>query len=220
MDSNEISLKNLFLSQKPYSFRKGEIILRTDLNSGEVYYIAKGHVNVYTISSNGDQRSYILYKAGEIFPIVNVFKRARQNLYYEAMDDTIIYKMPKKKFMDFIENKPAVLMDVINRIIDIHDVYVDRVDNLEYPNAYFRLIDGLLFLAKRFGKKKGSGVALEIPLTHQIIATTIAMTRETASREIEKLKKKKLVDKLEHLIIIKDLKKLEGELENSAIKLF
>lgn len=98
------------------------------------------------------------------------------------------------------------------------DVFTDRVENLEFTKASARLISRLLYLSKRFGKQEGAHIRLVIPLTHKDIANTIAMTRETASREFTKLEKKKLIGYENHHIVIYDKQKLEEELSKDYEK--
>lgn len=218
MDKAKNPLVRYFLSHKHRVYKKGQIILRAYMSAPDLYYIEKGHVQVYTLLPSGVQKIYVFYKAGEIFPIVMAFNKINKNLFYEAMDDVVVYKISDNDFLGFVSGKPKLLLEVIHRIVDIHNIYVDRVDNLEYTNAYSRIIARLLFLAKRFGKQDENTVIIQIPVTHADIANSIAMTRETASREIEKLKKKGLVKIKNRLLVILDTEKLEKELNNSTEK--
>lgn len=70
----------------------------------------------------------------------------------------------------------------------------------------------MLFLADRFGVKKGKKIIIEAPLTHSDVAMSINMTRETASRDLEELKRKGLVEYKNHLFTIKNMKRLREEL--------
>ncbi len=208
-------LIDFFCANPRQTYRKGQIILHPETSvQPYLYYLEKGYVRVYTLLSNGTEKTYVFYKAGEIFPIIWAFNNLNKWLFYQAVGDATVYRVSRQKFMDFISNKPDVLLDVIHRIIDIHNIYVDRIDNLEYTNSCARVISCLLFLAKRFGKEQNNTVNIQIPLTHNDIATSIAMTRETASREIEKLIKRNLISVKIHLFVINNLKRMEEELEN------
>ncbi|MDP2638485.1 MAG: Crp/Fnr family transcriptional regulator [Candidatus Levybacteria bacterium] len=210
-----IALIRFFYSLTPHAYKKGQIILRSEMKAySYLYYLEKGYIKAYSLLSNGNEKNYVFYKSGEIFPITWTFNNLNKHLYYQAMSDVILYKVPRQKFINFIHNKPNVLLDVVHRIIDIHNIYIDRVDNLEYTNSCARVISCLLFLAKRFGKKKNNSILIQIPLTHNDIATSIAMTRETASREIEQLMKLNIISTKDHLIFIKDIKRLEKKLED------
>lgn len=207
-------LVKFFLKYPSKTYKKGQMILNMDvLEHPYLYYIEKGYIRVYTLLPTGTQKTYIFYKPGEGFPIIWTFNHINKHLFYEAMDPVVLRKIPRSEFMDFIEDKPEVLFEVIHRIVDIHNIYVDRVDNLEYSNSYARLISRLLFLGTRFGEEKENEVIIRIPMTHADIANTIALTRETVSRDMEKLLKKGLIGKSKHLIVLKDILKLKEELE-------
>jgi CRP-like cAMP-binding protein len=75
------------------------------------------------------------------------------------------------------------------------------------------LISSLLSLTKRHGKKYGKNIIIELPIGHKEIANSIAMTRETASRDLEKLTQKRIISQKCHFIVINDLKKLKRELK-------
>ncbi|MGE5042293.1 MAG: Crp/Fnr family transcriptional regulator [Candidatus Levyibacteriota bacterium] len=207
-------LSQFFLKYPARSFKKGQMILNMDvLDHPYLYFIEKGYVRVYTLLPNGTQKTYIFYRPREVFPIIWTFNHINKHLFYEAMDTVTLRKVPRSEFMTYITNNPDMLFEVIHRIVDIHNIYVDRVDTLEYTNSYTRLISRLLSLANRFGQPDGNKVTIQIPVTHTDIANTIALTRETVSRDMEKLEKKGLVGKLNHFIVLKNVEKLREELE-------
>jgi CRP-like cAMP-binding protein len=70
----------------------------------------------------------------------------------------------------------------------------------------------MLFLSERFGKSHGSQIIINAPITHQDIADSINMNRETASRVLEDLFKEQLIGQEEHLFTILDPLKLRAAL--------
>lgn len=204
-----------FLKQKPRLYKKGQIVIHPDEPSNGIYYIEKGFIKAYSLTENGGEKCHIFFKTGEIFPLVATFRNLGRHAFFETMDDTIIRKADKEEFMDYIKSSHLYLLDVIDRIIIILAAYVDRVDNLEYTKAYSRLIQRLLLMSERFGKEYNGSVILEIPVTHKDIANTISLTRETTSRELLKLEKKKLITQKGHTLVVNNVEKLRKELENS-----
>lgn len=219
MTEDHNCLLDFFIQTKPYRYRSGKIILHPDDNYCDVYYIESGYVKVYSLTENGDEKLHIIYKPEEIFPWIWVFRNVSKHLYYEAMGTVVLRKRSKEEFLKFLgtisdpKENCHLLFELANKIIDVLDVHVDRVDTLEQTKAYPRIISMLLFLAKRFGKSEGSAVLIDAPITHQDIASSINMTRETASRELEKLEKKGLLKYMGHLLFITDVGKLSEELE-------
>lgn len=205
-------LLRFFTKGKEISYKKGEIIIRPDDAPSGVFYINKGYVRVYSITVDGDEKIHIIYKKGEVFPLLWAIRDIRKDVYYEALDDLKLRRVSKDQFTDFIKEDPVVLHELIDRLVFHFSVFVDRVDILEISKAYPRLVAKLLFLSKRFGKKSGRGILIQAPIAHKDIAGLISMTRETVSREFEKLEKRGLIGYKKHLIVIKNEKKLKDEL--------
>lgn len=217
MNNEASELIGFFTQSRQYNYKAGEVILRPEDTPSGVYYIEKGFVKVCSITRDGDEKLHVIYKTGEFFPLIWVFSNVTKNVFYEALGEVFLRRRSKEEFLEFLRGGctkggcPA-LFELVVRIIGILDVHVSRIDNLELTKAYPRLVARLLLLAKRFGKKQKNNIVIDVPITHKDIADSINMTRETASREIEVLEKKGLIYYQAHLIVIKDIDKLEKEL--------
>lgn len=110
-----------------------------------------------------------------------------------------------------IDNK-WLSQEILKQSIHIITNYSQRITALEFRTARNRIIAELLNLAELFGKKSGKKVVIDAPLTHQDIANSINMTRETASRALHSLFKEELIVKDDHQFIVLDLVKLQEEL--------
>ena len=80
-----------------------------------------------------------------------------------------------------------------------------------FNDSYTKIASILVVFARSYGKKEGSEIVLDVPLTHKDIGLLIAAARETVSVEIKKLESKKLIEHRGKLLIIKNLKALEKE---------
>ena len=209
---------NFFSKYPARVYKKGEMIIRPDDIPSGIFYIEKGYIRIYSITRDGQERLHIIYKNDELFPLMWALQDIQKNLYYEALEDSILRKSSKEDFLQFIKSHNDGLFDVTNRLVVMFSTFSDRIDNLEITKAYPRLIARLLFLATRFGIRKGEKVRLAAPITQRDIAVSIAMTRETTSREFEVLEKKGIIGYKNHRIIINHLKKLKDELEISYEK--
>lgn len=78
-----------------------------------------------------------------------------------------------------------------------------------------RIIAELISLAERFGESHGNRILIEAPITHQDIADSINMTRETASRALEQLFEERLMGQgqTDHLFKVCDISKLHEALK-------
>ncbi len=206
------SLLQFFSKNKELRYKNGEIVIRAgDIPSG-VYYIKQGFIKVYAIEENGEENLHVIYKSGELLPLVWVFSGTLKDLYYQAIGKVVLYKAPKEEFIECIKYHPECSIELITKMTSLINVHANRIENLELLKSYARIISRLLSLADRFGVKNGKKTIIGVPLTHSDIATSINMTRETASRDLEMLKKKGLIEYKNHLFVIKDLRKLKNEL--------
>jgi CRP-like cAMP-binding protein len=130
-------------------------------------------------------------------------------VFYESLASSVLWKVPKARFLGHIkENTSPEAYSLIEQLAEQFNVYADRVDNLQYKSASQRVVYRLLFLAGRFGKKDGNRIIIDAPITHKIIASSINLTRESVSREIEKLDDAGIISTNNGKIVIKDVKKL------------
>ncbi len=195
-------------------YKNKENILKPDDTPKDIFYIESGHVRLYSFTEWGDEKLHLIFKKGEFFPTFWTFDGKPLTKYYEAMGEVRVRKIDKNLFLQKLGDNPDLLKSVFQKVISVMEVYSDRIDNLEFTKAYARVISRILSLAKRFGEKEGKKVVISVPLTHADIALSIAITRETASRECKKLEEEGLIKYEHRKIVVNDIKKLEEELAN------
>lgn len=207
-------LDSFFQQFKPVSFKKAALLLQPDDTPKGVYYLEKGFVKLYSLTEWGDEKLHLIYKPSEMFPLFWTFGDVPLAKYYEAFTDITVRISPKHSFLQFIEKNPEALRSLIKKMTQIMEVYSSRIDNLEYTNATARLCTRLIYLATRFGEKQGTQLLIPIPLTQKDIASSIAITRETVSREFEILEQKGIVKYVNHLIVICSMEELQKEVSS------
>ena len=211
-------IAGFFQDQKLLRFKRGEVILRPDYLNPGIYYIEKGYVKVYSISLDGEEKIHLIFKAGDLFPLLWVFKDINREVFYEAIVDVFARRSTRDIFLKYLNESPVASRELVGKVLTISNVYVDRIGDLEYIKSYPRLVSHLISLSARFGIKNGKKIIVDVPLTHREIAASINMTRETASRDIEELERRELISIRGKYITILDVKKLKGELINYSEK--
>ncbi len=206
-------IAELFKSGTRLRYQKGEILLHAGDTPKGVYLIEQGYIKVYTIRNSGDLNLHVIYKPGEMFPLIWAYQGKYAPVYYEAMDDVIVRRCARESFRSLVFGDPAVAKLMLEDLAGYHWVYANRIENLELARSYDRVIFRLITLAERVGAGNNAGeVVLQAPVTQQDIADSLNMIRETASREIEKLEKQGLVAYRDHRLVITDLAKLRQEM--------
>lgn len=203
---------DLFFSKfRPLQYKRGEVIIRPNDIPPGVFYIDKGYVRLYALSEAGQELDLIIFKPGDIFPLIWAFSDHTLTQYCEAMTPVEVQRVPREEFRDFIQNNPDILWEVTNKILIRFRGLLERMEYMVFGNAYQKVSSILVICAERFGVKRDGEILIRVPLTHRDIASLIGLTRETTSVELKKLDKMKIIYKKGGLFHIKQLEKLKEE---------
>lgn len=211
---NENPLTRLFEAFSPTRYGAGEIIARADDEPSVIYCIKSGYVRVYSINSRHEEYLHIIYKRGELFPLLWLTDKTQKGVYYEAIDVTQVYKVPVTMLQERAKSDAAFSYALTEQTMHQFNVYIDRVDNLEYKFGRERLAYRLLFMASRFGRKTSRGLLIDVPMTQKVLGSSINLSRETVARELRRLEDHGLVAYEDRRILITNLEKLGSELKD------
>ncbi len=195
-------------------FSREETIINGIDEPEGVYLIKKGFVKAYSVSQAGHANLLLIHEAGEFIPLPWALDGAHTTgLFYEAMNEVTILRASKDKLRTAMGHDAWLSAEILKQAVDIIIVYTQRIQTLEFRSARGRIIAELLNLAERFGEGYGKEVFINAPITHQDIADSINMTRETASRALELLFKEGLMGQKDHLFTVLDLPRLQKALK-------
>jgi CRP/FNR family transcriptional regulator, cyclic AMP receptor protein len=191
------------------NYAKGETIINGLDEPEGVYLIKKGFVKAFSVSKEGYGNLLLIHEMGEFIPLPWALDGAyTTGLFYEAMSDVTVLRASKDRLRITMGNNTWLAQEILKQTVNIITVYTQRIQTLEYRSARERIIAELLYLADRFGKTHGHKVTIDAPITHQDLADSINMSRETASRALELLFEEALVGQDNHQLIIYNLAKL------------
>ncbi len=202
-------LEEYFSQFRPLHYKKGDIIVRPEDPIFGIYLLKKGFVKQYIISADGDEVTIHIFRPVSFFPMMLAIGNTENNYFFEAVDSVEVWRAPTDKTVDFIKNEPEILFDLAKRFSSGLNGLSKRIEELMFENSYRRVTSLLLYLTKTFGEDGKDGIIIKLPLTHKDIAAWVNLTRETTSRQLEKLSKKDIISYKNHLIVIKNLKELE-----------
>lgn len=212
-DTQDESIIAHFSDGKLMHFAREETIINGLEEPEGVYLIKEGFVKAYSVSQAGHGNLLLIHKSGEFIPLPWALDGAHTTgLFYEAMDDVTILRVSKEKLRTGMGHDTWLSQEIMKQAVNIITAYTQRIQTLEFRSARGRIIAELLALSERFGEKHGNEVLINAPITHQDIADSINMTRETASRALELLFEEGLMGQTDHLFTVLDLPKLQKAL--------
>lgn len=202
-------LYDFFSKYKTITFKKGETILHPDSIPSGVFYLKEGHVRLYLISEDGMEFTVLIYKPGDMFPLRWAINNVDNIYYFESITNVELYSCPKNEFLEEFKKGQMLTTATLDQTLFDYGALIYRMQHIVFGNAYAKVASIILTAAKRFGEKKSDELLVPIRFTHQQIALSAGITRETASIEIKKLENNGVISYKERYIIVKDLPKLE-----------
>ena len=215
--SNKSNKFEAFYTQfKPRSYKKGEMLIRSDDDPQGIFCLTKGYVRQYAISRAGIELTLHILKPISYFPMVWAINGTPNVYNFEALTDVEVGRAPRDEVVNFIKDKPKVIFELMSELLEDYAESLTRVEHLVFSDAYRRVISVLLYIAKHFGENNDKQIIISNRFTHQDIATLVGVARETASNEMAKLEKKGLIEYNDRLIVFNNIRNMELELSSNS----
>lgn len=193
------------------SFKKGEIVIFQGESPRSAYIVKSGTVKAYNLSVNGDEKPVAFYTADSVFPAAWVYgKLSSSTFYYEAFTPEVeVYVVDRAAYVNFIKKSPELLYQEMERLLNDQLGGTLRLNALQHSRSSDKLIYTLHYLALTHGKPtKDDRIEIMLDLTHQDFANLTGLTRETAATELNRLKKRGVIDYGKHIPYRLNMKQL------------
>lgn len=177
------------------SYPKGQIILYEGDTPSDLYIIKSGVVKIYDIDDQGNEKILHIIKSPAVFPIVFFLGGNDQSRsFYTTITDAEIYVIPISIVEDEMKANSELaiyLMHWFSR--EIHEVLV-RLSSLEKTNTRDKVTAALKFLAVHHSdERKGGWRRVTFPISHQLLADVIGVTRESTTMVMKELQKEHII---------------------------
>lgn len=176
-------------------FKKGTLILSPDKPIEALFMLKKGQCRLYHMNEQGKQFSMDILVDGNVFGETSSLTLTDQDMYAEAMVDSYLCIMSKRKFDTFIEKNPKIALKLIEILsVRIREVY-NMSQRIAMSTVQERILYLLLKLSEKSGKRSKEWQSIDLKLTHADIASMVGSTRETVSGFISQLTKEGVLKK-------------------------
>lgn len=195
-------------------YKKNTYIFRANELNNALYVLLEGRVKITRLSEHGRELIQWFCLPGEIFGLSEDNFSQQRGLYAQAITDSKLLCIQKADFEQFIQTHPRVSLLIIKQLASRLRTLGDTLLNITSDDAHARFIKLLKRLCEFYGKKNGSGVYVDIYLTHQQMADMIGVCRQTVSSMIGQLKRRGIIKTDRNGILIQ----LPQELHESSLQ--
>ncbi len=179
-------------------FAKNDILLYQNEKLEHLYAISSGYVKVHDIANDGSEQLLAVSGKYDFIPMEAVFSEQPDTIryFYSAFSDVTAYVVDKYELLAQIGAKPDVLRQIVNTLSHQQTGLVKHLNAAQKPKAREKLAFALDLLAGSFSRSTNAqeDVVIDLPLTHQDIASLLGLTRETTSLELKRLKDEGYLD--------------------------
>jgi CRP-like cAMP-binding protein len=215
--SNAIQDKvaQFFADYPTRTYDKRQVMVWAKEQPADVFYIVEGRVSQYDIAPNGNEVVVNVFRPGAFFPMSSAINSTPNAYFFEADVATTVRQAPARAAVEFLQNNPDVMFDLLARVYRGTDGVLRRMAHLMGGGAHSRLVFELLNATHRFGESQPDG-SVRIPLTETDLARHSGLARETVSRHLQRLKTAGVVTIAPERITVSSVHRLE-ELLGTAL---
>ncbi len=198
---NDEEMDNIINKMVLKQFKKNETILYEEDTNEFMYIILLGKVKAVRTTEDGKEIILAMHKSGSFFGEMSLLDGRTTPASVIATDDSLIAIIAKKDFFSIIFLHNKVTGNLLKILCSRLRRCWDTIQLLNFNNASHRTKMLFLMLVDDYGEKTKEGTILNIKLTHQDISDMTGLTRESVTRVIDKLQKKKEIVVLKNKVI-------------------
>jgi len=174
------------------SFNAGDTIVHEDDNQNQTFFIiVSGNVYVTVLSSEGRQAVLATLRSGEFFGEMAVLDGEPRSASVVAASKCTLLMLYRKQFIEILQKYPKITITMLIEMSRRLRKTNRQVNTLSMMSVYGRVAEVLLQLAKECGRKVGPATVIENRPTQGRIAEMAGTSRETVSRVLSQLQKKR-----------------------------
>lgn len=211
----ENKIEAFFSKFRLKNYPEGQILILNGETTEYIYQLVKGRVKQYDVTYRGDEVIVNTFKPPAFFPMSLVINKGENPYIFEAETDIAVRQVPVGEVIAFIKDNPDVLFDLLSRVYRGVDGLLARMSHLMASSAKERLVYELLIECRRFGEQQSDGSFI-IKINEKSLGAKAGLSRETVSRELNKLVRADIVTFRPGEVTVKNVPILEKQLDKTV----
>ena len=194
------------MSEQVYS--KGEIIFREGVSPSGIFYIRKGMAKKYKVDKEGKEQIIYVANTGELIGYHALLAGERYPDSAAALEESRIAFIPKEDFLEVLESSKRLSQWLLKTLSHEFSVFANSVALFAQKNVRERLAMQLILMREKYKQDFSPGMAVEINLSREDLASLVGTARENIVRMLKDFKQEGILTTKGRKIIITDVQKL------------
>lgn len=185
----------MLATAKVRHYPKGQIILYEGENPTDAFVVKSGAVKVYDIDEDGNEKILHIVKAPGIFPTIFLFGATGiTNTFFTTVADSELYVLSRAEFEKRLVEDRELSVYCLRWFASEVSEMMRRMSSLEKTSTRSKLIATLGYLHRQHADgQRGGWSRVRFPISHQLLADMIGVTRESTTMVMKDLQKEKIV---------------------------
>ena len=193
----------LIKDQDVVLYGKGQIIFHEGTRPMGVYYVRSGKIKKFTKGYEGKEHIFYICKERELLGYHSLLSEETNPDSAAAIEDSEVVFIPKKNFIEALNDSPELMQKVIKSLSHEFGVFVNSSKILAQFSVRERTALALLVLHEKYkSQEKGDSV---IDLSREELASVVGTAKETLVRVLHDFKEDGFIKIQGRGIVVQDL---------------
>ena len=161
-----------------------------------LYVLLEGRVSVVRLTRDGKRLVTEVLDAGDVFGDLSFSGVGGENEFAEALTDCRALAVDSRRAKALIASEPELAIRLLTAVANRLNAVVDRLEEFAYRPVETRVASAVLRIAGSTGRTA--------PVSHQFVAEMAGTYRETATRALEGLQVREMLQLARCAIKIRD----------------
>lgn len=175
-------------------YPKGSMLFAEGERPRGVFIVCSGRVKLMTSSSEGKTLILRIAEPGEVLGLSSAVADRPYEVSAETLEPCQINTVRRDDFIRFLTGHVEACLHSAQQLSSAYNAAQKEVRNLGLSQTTGERLARLLVDWMAKGEQKKEGIRFQVLLTHEEIAEMIGTTRETVTRLLSDLKRKKILD--------------------------
>ena len=186
------ALHELERLKKSCAFSEGQVLFREGQVAEEVMILCQGSVKLSISSPEGKKIILNIADAGEVLGLSSVIAEKEYEATAEAMEPVQVNTISRKPFLDFLHRFHNVAIHAARELSEAQLRACNEVRLIGLAQSVPQKLAGLLLQWDEKNPESKEGT-VKLCLTHEEVSQLLGTSRETVTRALTELKKKKII---------------------------
>ncbi|MBM6386478.1 MULTISPECIES: Crp/Fnr family transcriptional regulator [Paenibacillus] len=207
---SEVNFNHLLVTMKDRTFPEGTHLYWEGDVSDKLYYMKRGRAQITKSTDEGKELIMYMYQSGDMIGQADPFFGSKHTFSAEVLEDSEIGVLEHKDLEMLICQHCDFAIDFMKWMGIHHRLTQTKFRDLMLYGKPGALCSTLIRLSNSYGEPHGDHVIIHKKITHTDLSNMIGATRESVNRMLSDLRKKDAIEYDNGMIVIKDLKMLQG----------